>query len=71
MSHAKNLKRILVALESERARALTALEPDHLDDQGLERLARVQLAIQAVREILDGERKQRELDEWLQRADEE
>jgi hypothetical protein len=34
-------------------------------------LARIQLAILAIRDVLDGERKRREFEEWLERSDHE
>ena len=71
MTDTENLKRVLVALESQRARALRGLAPERLDEPDLELLARTQLAIQAIREVLDGERKDREFEEWLRRSDEE
>ena len=71
MNDTKHLKRILAGLEAERAGALRTLAPDRLDERDLERLARIQLAIQAIREVLDGERRDREFEEWLRRSDEE
>ncbi|MGD8642955.1 MAG: hypothetical protein PVI15_01625 [Chromatiales bacterium] len=71
MSDAKQLKRVLARLDSARTEALDHLTPDHLDDSTLERLARIQLAILAIRDVLDGERKRREFEEWLERSDHE
>lgn len=71
MSDDKKLRRLLAELESSRADALEALDPGRLRDEDLERLSRIQLAIQAIRDVVEGERKRREFDEWLQRADEE
>lgn len=71
MTDTKDLKRILAELEAARAQALSTLVPDRLDDSDLERLARTQLAIQAIREVIEGDRKDRDFEEWLRRADEE
>jgi hypothetical protein len=71
MSDTEQLKRVLTRLESARTEALERLAPDHLDGPSLEHLARIQLAIQAIQDVLDGERKRRELDEWLERSDHE
>lgn len=69
MSDTENLRRVLEQLESQRAAVLGTLGPDRPDDAELERLGRIQLAIQAIRDVLEGERKDQAFEEWLQRAD--
>ena len=71
MSDTQQLKGILTRLESARIEALERLAPDHLDEPCLDHLARIQLAIQAIRDVLEGERKRRDFDEWLERSDHE